>query len=238
MPGCLAGVFPGLSPPCSAWKKKLNTIISKDLINSRDRFYVLGNQTTGFSPFLGRDCECNPPRKRPNSRSHVMADDSDGDASADAIRSHKRKHISTFGQSGRLPQLAHHSFFSKALVGEHRALSFFYSILTSPVAQTFRSHSLLSHPLRSFSLSSNIRFYAFLIVLALAFSLALSAPIQYRYGNILVELKHRAYLITGFAVGLLGRILMSTWMSFVVAAVFLFPKACLLSQAQIVTRTS
>ena len=68
-----------------------------------------------------------------------------------------------------------------------------------------------------------MRFYTFLVVLALALSLALSAPIQYRYGNILVELKHRAYLITGFPLGLLGRILMSTRMSFVVAAVSPFP---------------
>ena len=55
----------------------------------------------------------------------------------------------------------------------------------------------------------------FLVVLALAIPLALSAPIQYRYGNLLAELRHWAYLITGFSLGVLGWIPITLWMSFV-----------------------
>ena len=45
-----------------------------------------------------------------------------------------------------------------------------------------------------------MRSYMNLVVLALAafnVSPALSAPIQYRYGNLLVELKDQAFLISG-----------------------------------------
>jgi hypothetical protein len=121
------------------------------------------------------------------------------------------KHVSTFGQSGRVPQLiAQHLFFSRHwLVSTYRAFFFLNMILTSldPVAQTFRSHSLHSRPLSSFSLFSNtdMRFYLNLVILALAASTlppALSAPIQYGYGIlILVELEHRALLISGFPLG-------------------------------------
>jgi len=61
-----------------------------------------------------------------------------------------------------------------------------------------------------------------LVVLALAASTvspALSAPIQYGYGNLLVELKHRAYLISGIPLGFSGRIPIP--LSFVVSNPFL-----------------
>jgi len=93
--------------------------------------------------------------------------------------------------------------FPKALVGEHKALSFLWGttmIMTPPVlAQTFRSHtpshcihahSDLFHSLQIFS---NMRSYMNLAVVALAassISPALPAPVEYthlRYGNILVE---------------------------------------------------
>jgi len=54
---------------------------------------------------------------------------------------------------------------------------------------------------------SNMRSYMNLAVLALAaytVSPALSAPTQYRYGNILVEFKGWAFLISGISLGSLG----------------------------------
>jgi hypothetical protein len=71
---------------------------------------------------------------------------------------------------------------SKALVGEHRALSGMTMILTP----------LCSPDILFFF---NMHSYMNLVVLALAASIissALSAPIQYRYGPLLVEFRGRA----------------------------------------------
>ena len=70
--------------------------------------------------------------------------------------------------------------------------------LTPPVAQTFRSHAhhiALTPTLHSQQIFSNMRSYVNLVVLALIVSLApaLSAPTPYRYGNLLVEFKCRAF---------------------------------------------
>jgi hypothetical protein len=79
-----------------------------------------------------------------------------------------------------------------------------------------------------------MRSYKFLVVLALAASTVspgLSAPIQYGCGNLLVELKHWAYLISGISLGLLGRIPIrsSISMSFVVSTFLLHTVPTLLS---------
>jgi hypothetical protein len=71
-----------------------------------------------------------------------------------------------------------------------------------------------------------MRSYTNLVVLALAASAlspALSAPIQYGYGHLLVELKHQAYLISGIPLGFsVGWIPIPLSMSFV-ASNFLVP---------------
>ena len=62
-------------------------------------------------------------------------------------------------------------------------------------------------------------FYMNLAVLALAASTispALSAPTQYRYGNLLVEFKGQVFLISGIPLGSLGCIPIPVLMSFVV----------------------
>jgi hypothetical protein len=56
-----------------------------------------------------------------------------------------------------------------------------------------------------------------LAVLVLATSAALSAPIQYRYGNLLLEFEGRALQLSGISLGTLGRwIPILTSMPFVV----------------------
>src|SRR6266850_141139 len=62
-------------------------------------------------------------------------------------------------------------------------------------------------PFSFIQIFSNMRSYMNLAALVLAASTvspALSAPTQYRYGNLLVEFKGRAFLISGIPPGTLG----------------------------------
>ena len=94
---------------------------------------------------------------------------------------------------------AQHLLLSKALVGEHKALSFLFvghgHDLNSPCSpvETVRTYIAFTHTRIFFiQIFLNMRFYINLAILALAAStapLALSAPTQSRYGNLLVEFK-------------------------------------------------
>jgi|SRR6266850_2345911 len=148
---------------------------------------------------------------------------------------HKRKHVSlphykfvAGRQEGFLGSSLSIRFFSKALVGEHRALSFLQGMamilpVDSPLQPRRFVRTLISFtPTRTFfMIFSNMRSYMNLVVLALAartVSPALSAPTSYGpgYGNLL-EFKGRAFLISGIRIGSLGCIPIAPSMPFVVS---------------------
>src|SRR6266850_5341253 len=79
---------------------------------------------------------------RPCPMSHVRCE------SGDVSRAYKFVAVHQEGFISSSPRRLSIRFFSKALVGEHRALSYLYGmamILTPPCSQTFRSHALHAH---------------------------------------------------------------------------------------------
>jgi hypothetical protein len=110
--------------------------------------------------------------------------------------------------------IAHHLFVSSQrhwLVSTEPRLSCSMDMILTrapPCSPASRSHTHCIHAYSVFiQIFSNMRSYmnpAVLVLVASAVSPVLTAPTRYRYGNLLVEFKGWAFLISGIPLGPLG----------------------------------